>query len=160
MCPDWCRVLGSRSEVKLAHSIMNDGRGSAPMPRLHITKLIMPQFISVEIVGKQACGAEGCNYHFAIRSRRRGAIRVLLLVDSICSKVMPDCRSWSSFNRSRQIRGLRLSFSIACVIDIFSFQTAGVELPRSGNATRQATLSVFVQVNGTLPPTTSAIYGS
>src|SRR4030095_5803959 len=71
------------------------------------------------------------------------------LSKGVCSgpvQVGPACQSNSPVRRPRHITVRR--FSMACVMKIRSFQTIGVELPRSGSATRQRTFSFVLQRKG------------
>src|SRR5206468_8857436 len=58
------------------------------------------------------------------------------------------CQSNLPFARSKHISVRRFSCSIACVTKTRCPQTMGVELPRSGNGTRQRTLSLVLQCSG------------
>src|SRR6059036_2169263 len=71
------------------------------------------------------------------------------LSGGVCSgpvQVGPACQSNSPVRRFRQITVRR--FLMAWVMKICSFQTIGVELPRSGSATRQRTFSSVLQRKG------------
>ena len=71
------------------------------------------------------------------------------LSGGVCSgpvQVGPACQSNSPVRLFKHIT-VRW-FSMACVMKICSFQTIGVELPRSGSATRQRTFSFVLQRNG------------
>src|SRR5262245_46914027 len=61
-------------------------------------------------------------------------------------QVGPACQSNAPVRRFRHITVRRLS--MAWVMKICSFQTIGVELPRSGRATRQRTFSFVLQRKG------------
>src|SRR5262245_14308965 len=61
-------------------------------------------------------------------------------------QVGPVCQSNSPLRRFKHITVRR--FSMVCVMKIRSFQTIGVELPRSGSATRQRTFSFVLQRKG------------
>src|SRR5262245_59806188 len=61
-------------------------------------------------------------------------------------QVGPACQSNAPVRRFRHITVRR--FSMAWVMKTCSFQTIGVELPRSGSATRQRTFSFVLQRKG------------
>jgi hypothetical protein len=73
-------------------------------------------------------------------------------VGSFSFQVTPDCQSNLPVRRSKHITVRRVPVSIAWVMKTRPPHTTGVELPRSGNATRQRTFSFVLQRSGRFFP--------